>query len=198
MDILTFVAELTKALAWPIVVVVLILAFRAPLVRLFDGLRLRRLKHKDWEAEFEELREIVPKEVVEAGEKSKRSLLNAMQPVEDDLLTYAPAGAVLAAWTRVEDALRAAGALLGLADPLSYGVAQVLTALSKAAVLKDSTRRSIDGLRHLRNLVVHGGAEARESLTPDRAREFTAMANAVVFAIEEDRQDYVARRESYR
>ena len=50
MDILTFVVELTRALAWPIAVLTLVLILRKPIRELIP--LLRRMKYKEIELEF--------------------------------------------------------------------------------------------------------------------------------------------------
>jgi hypothetical protein len=54
MDCRTLVAEIVKALAWPLASIALALLARRPVQGLLDGLRLKKLKRGDWEAEFAE------------------------------------------------------------------------------------------------------------------------------------------------
>lgn len=51
--------------------------------------------------------------------------------------------------------------------------------LRDAGAIEEATFNAIQALQKMRNLVVHGGGEAREGLDPERAREFVTMAEAI-------------------
>lgn len=68
MDVLTFISELIKSLAWPVAIIILVILLRKPIVELIP--LLRRLKYKDLELEFsQEVTEL--KAEVEAAAKEK-------------------------------------------------------------------------------------------------------------------------------
>jgi hypothetical protein len=103
MDWLTFIAEMAKAIAWPIAIVIAATIFRNPLLKLLR--ELKRLKWKGVEFEFE-------KEVLKAkAEFPQVQMPTQTTPrlIEDDyeerllsLLEISPKAAVLEAWLRVE------------------------------------------------------------------------------------------------
>jgi hypothetical protein len=63
MDLLTFIAEMTKALTWPAAGVGVAALARKPVSPLIQGIRLQKLKAAGWEFEFakqeEEVQRIV-------------------------------------------------------------------------------------------------------------------------------------------
>ena len=193
MNLETLVAELVKALAWPVATIVLAVLFRRPLVTLVDGLRLRRLKGKDWEAEFIEVREAV------AG--AKEELPTAKEPARlpapenlDALLRSDPSAAIVAALPLLDRTLITAAEKAGVRADGRFSTTKLAEQLEREGVLKPGTLRSITGLQHLRNLVVHGDPVSRESLSPERAREFVTMVNAIAFAIDQNVSDYLEKK----
>lgn len=175
MSILGFVAELVKALAWPAVAVLTLLLLRRPLVLALE--RLAKLKFGDWSLEFEN-------ESARVAERIGRSNAKALtsNADEDELLKLAeqsPRVAVIEAAIRVETALRR------LASKHSQDVdrwppGQLSRQLSQKGVLDRATVESLQGLFHMRNLVVH--ATERE-VTVQQATEFVTLANAILFVL---------------
>ncbi len=99
MDVLTFISELTKALAQPLAVVTLVFLLRRPIMEVFPS--LRRLKYKEIELEFaqevSELKAEVEAIAEEKGEEAPSitsSLLN--------LVSYSTRAAIMEAWLEVE------------------------------------------------------------------------------------------------
>lgn len=86
MDILTFTAEIVKALAWPVSIIVLLFSARKWLAQLIP--RLLKLKYKDFEAEFSE----VLKRLESHAEKAQ------LPPVDSHPLL--PDGKQVALWDR--------------------------------------------------------------------------------------------------
>ena len=101
MDILTFIAELVKAAAWPITAIVVALLFRSE----FRALLARLKKGKVGVAEFEFQEQVaeLAKEIAEIS--------TAPQPVALDaetvrLATSNPRGLLVSAWFEIEAALK--------------------------------------------------------------------------------------------
>lgn len=67
MDYLTFISEMTKSLSWPIVILVIILNFKADVLRLL--LRISKVKYKDTEIIFYEGVKKLKDEITERGQK---------------------------------------------------------------------------------------------------------------------------------
>jgi hypothetical protein len=70
MDWMTFIVEMTKALAWPVAGVLGIFYFKGEVAKLLP--RLKKLKHKDTELEFAERVEELVKNVAATGEELQR------------------------------------------------------------------------------------------------------------------------------
>jgi hypothetical protein len=203
MDVATFVVELVKALAWPVTLILLAMFFRKQLIGLFEGLRLRRLKGKDFEIEFEEGMKAVRKEIpqkatltAQRAEPESESARFDLSPdsIDDDLIAHAPQGAIVAAWTKLEGTLTSAAEQFGLTDVPPTSVGRILDGLAKKGVLQPTTLQAITTLRHLRNLVVHSTGSAQERISPEKAREFVAMASAVAWTVEGDVRNCLSKK----
>ena len=72
MDVLTFISEIIKALAWPLAVVTLVFLLRRPVIEVFP--LLRRLKYKDIELEFAQEVSQLEAEVRAIAEKKVKKL----------------------------------------------------------------------------------------------------------------------------
>lgn len=180
MDTMTFIAAMTKALAWPVAAVILGLIFRRPLGGLLTGVKLRRIKKGDFLADFEagvqEIRAELP------AEAQGSPLLSTTQISEESerLIDVAPVAAILQAWNEIEGRVEAAAVQAGLAHRV---FPDALRALVEKGMIQHAVRDSIVGLRNMRNLAVHGPSER---LTPRQAREFVTMAEAVMWSMEEN------------
>jgi hypothetical protein len=179
-NILSFIAEMTKALAWPIAITILGLLFRSHLSGLLEGVKLRRLKKGEWLADFETVaQEIradlsiqVPAEETEAA---------ARLPEEtEDLAEIAPAAAVSQVWNQLEERVAAVAARAGITQK---HLPELLRSLVEKGVIQSSVRDSVLGLRNMRNLAVHAPPDR---LTPKQAREFITMAEAIIWILEKN------------
>jgi hypothetical protein len=181
MDAGTLTVEILKAAAWPVATLLLALMFRAPVTNLFLGLRLKRLKRGDWEADFQETSAEVRREV--AALASPVAGAGGQTPLmidASDLSTGAPAvAAVVRAWNHVEalieNTAREAG-VTGSTFP------EKLRDLAEKGFLHPATVDAVNGLRIMRNLAVH----SPEPLAQEKARDFIEMASGVAFAISMD------------
>lgn len=178
MDAGTLTVEILKAAAWPVATLLLALMFRAPVTNLFQGLRLRRLKRGDWEADFQETSAEVRREIAALASPATGTGGPTPLVIDDsDLSTGAPAVAAVArAWNQIEalieNTAREAG-VTGATFP------EKLRALAEKGFLDPSTVDAVNGLRIMRNLAVH----SPEPLAQEKAWEFIEMANGVAFAI---------------
>lgn len=174
-------ASLVQSGVWPVAVVVLVILMRKPLGDALSH-RLRRLKAGPVEAEFD-------REAIEVREELRRipevaAAEPRQEPVSltEELTTLAdvsPRAAVLEAFARIEKRL---GDLLETAK-LPH-TRRSGTALAKLAanheLISTETRDSIEGLSSLRNLAAHS---PRDDIGSDRARDYIAMADAVLYVI---------------
>jgi len=178
MDILTFVAEIVKALAWPLATIVIVTIFRRPLTQLLP--LLRRVKYGDLEAEFERKIEEAKSEAAAVLPEVTRK---ALAPSADEtrliqLSEISPRAAVLEAFTGVELAAISAARKLGMpkAFPrtLTY---RALTFLEESGKVDHQLVTLLRDLRGLRNQAAHA---PEFGLTTDAALQYVQIAEAVI------------------
>jgi hypothetical protein len=175
MGILAFIAEMTKALAWPLVVVGVLFIFRSPLKLLLR--RLSSLRWGSWQAAFEA-------EGARVAEEIGGSNSSALTQLSDngELLALAersPRAAIIQAAIEIEAGLR------GLATDNIQNVenrppGQLIQMLAQRNLIDPKTANSLQGLFVMRNLAVHG---AERDLTAARAKEFVTLANAILYVL---------------
>jgi hypothetical protein len=154
MDTLSFIVEMTKALGWPIAILVVFLVFRRPLLELLT--LVRKVKYKDVEVE------LAKKEISEARE------LTAKQGEQYEVLSFmelehfkqladiSPRAAITEAWSRLETAVYEAGNVAGMeARPSGISFSSVLAALKASGALDTASIRIIEKMRAIRNKAVH-------------------------------------------
>jgi hypothetical protein len=181
-DTQQFIASLVSSLAWPGAIIVLALLFRRQLRQLLSG-PLKRLKAgpSGLELEFDRLISEAQAQVEPAPDVAE---LEAPESAVADLAEVArasPAAAVLDGFARVEQELRER--LRAAGDPRAdnkRGALMLARAALDAKLITPETMEAIRGMAVLRNLAAHGGAA---DLSEDRAREYLALADAVLFAI---------------
>lgn len=181
MNALTFIAEMTKALAWPLGLVVLGLIFKSHLRGLLEGVRLRRVQKGEWLADFEtvarEVRAELPGQDQVLGQ-AKGSEISLIEENER-LLEIAPTTAVSQAWNQLEDRLTSVASSAGIAQKR---LPELLRTLVEKGVIKPSVSDSILGLRNMRNLAVHAPPDR---LSTTQAREFLTMAEAITWTLQQ-------------
>jgi len=151
MDPLTFVAELAKALSWPVAAVAIALIFREQIRALLQ--RIKKGKVGPAEFEFEERVAELRRETAEAQPPST--------PVEvsPSLVSQAlndPRGAIVSAWLQVEEAARDLALSRGLIPPkMAKSAVSLIRAIQKAEIVNLQHLGLFDALRDLRNRAVH-------------------------------------------
>jgi len=174
MDILTFVVEMTKALAWPSSVVLLSLVLRKPLRDLLGN--IRKLKYSELELSFD-------KEVARLENRAERTLPAAQAAgvdleIKNQLLSLAmtsPEAAVLEAWRLLESRL------VVLADTVDLKVApavrvmpMVLGALLyREGKISEAQYSLLRRMRVLRNEASHS---PQGSVDVEQASSFVKLA----------------------
>ena len=170
---MSFISEMTKALAWPIALVVGLI-FKRTINSLLEGVRLRRIGKGEWSADFETAAQEVRAEL--PGHTAHESA-----PVEsgrigeeiERLVDIAPAIAISEVWTRLEEHVRTIATRAGIRQHL---LPEVLRGLAEKGMIRPATVDAILGLRNMRNLAVHASGER---LTRAQAIEFITMADAI-------------------
>ena len=183
MDALTFIASLVQSLAWPCVVLGVLLLVRKELPDILRS--LRKLKFKDVELEFgeaaralaEETRRAVPPATGEAVllGQTQDSIANRL----DAIAEISPRAAILEAWLHVE-ATAANFIRLKTAAPSSStpGPLRLLEGLRRAGILTPPQEAAFEQLRHLRNEAVHAPeAEFTPMAVSNYIQSALAMAN---------------------
>lgn len=182
MSALQFIASLVSSLAWPLAVVVIALVFRAQIRRLMTG-QLRRLRAGPVEMEFDRLLSEVGVELATPTTTAARSGGGESALIDEfaDVATVSPLAAVLDGHAAVEQALHE---LIAQVDPNqarhNVGTARLTsTALAKGLITPE-TAKAVEGITVMRNLAAHGRAN---EVTPERARDYLALVDAVLFTI---------------
>lgn len=182
MDWLTFITKIVDALAWPVVALVLGLAFRRKLLELLP--MLRKFKAGPVEAEFElaAKRALANAEEAKAqtsGEdaaqaqdvSSNRQVISQLREARGD-----PTGAILDGWGKVDGELFRLGLQTGLVvDPLE-NTGKVYSAVMSSEMLPFGTVRLVKELRDLRNQVAH----AQVVPTPEAAQDYLLAVDRAV------------------
>lgn len=156
MDVLSFIAEIVKALAWPVAAVVLITLLRTEIKALLP--LLKKLKAGPVEAEFD-------REVKELKTTAEAQLPAGLQPQtispqRQKLLQLAeinPRSAVIEAWQGVEFVARRflQAQELSLSERDVQSPVALLRGLNRHEVLTRDEVALFNNLRNLRNEAVH-------------------------------------------
>lgn len=184
MDSLTFISELVDALAWPATVLVIVWLLRGPLTQLIP--EVRKLKYRDFEAEFGREVEDLRERMVNAIPPSKTApeKTESFERLEE-LARIAPNAAVLEAWKEVEAAARRLLAAHGL-EVDSTGATPYLRIeqmLQRGEYVEESRVKIFKDLRRLRNKVAHAtGYE----ISHVQAQEYIELALALKESLDEE------------
>lgn len=173
MDWLTFVVEMTKALAWPASIFGVMFFYRRSLPNLVG--RLIGLKVGEFEATFLSEASQVTKQVEKARAgitTSNSDLLDELEP----LAQTSPRAAILESWFRIETEIRNLAQKSGI--NIERSSAPVLARkLKNQDVISEQTISAIRGLSALRNLAVHA---PNPDLSSSKAIEFITLADAIL------------------
>lgn len=152
MDWFTFIAQMTKALAWPLSAVLIVLVFRVQLHNLIA--RVRKGKVGPAEFEFEEDVEAA-RAAVEADPATAPPPTSAA-PAQVELATVDPRAAIISAWLSVEQAAALLAQKRGLlAGVPSRNPSAVIRAIDRAKLLDPPYVALFHDLRAMRNQAAH-------------------------------------------
>lgn len=148
MDILTFIAELVKAAAWPLAAIVIALIFRQQLRALLSRIR----KGKVGPAEFEFEQEV--KELLEQAPPQLPPPQVGTPTVT--LATTNPRAAILEAWLGVESSVHQLAYNSHLPAPSTLrNPSSIIRAIEKSGILPSDDVALFNDLRVLRNQATH-------------------------------------------
>jgi hypothetical protein len=168
MDWLTFVASIIGSLAWPSVVVFLVLLLRHQLRRLI--LRVLSLKWGGVEVSFKEILEEA-REVVEGIREKAPPKLAPPQPQDDALMLLLrtnPSGAVLDAYRLIEQVIDENADKL----PHRRTTTKYMRLLKHKGLLELDSYILFDKLRLVRNAIAHG----HSTISQDEASDYVEQA----------------------
>lgn len=177
MDILLFITELAKALAWPLTLLVLGILFRTEIRALLG--RIRKGKVGPAELEFEAaVRSLESESKALAGPTAATPALTAPQVA---LLSTDPRAAIIGAWLQVEDAVeQLLYARAASVDEVPKNRGALLRALTRQELLTPQHIALLNELRALRNQAVH---EVDFRPAPDSVTAYIKLSNEVLAAI---------------
>jgi len=178
MGVLSFIAEMTKALAWPVAAVVVGLIFRRTISNLLEGVRLRRIGKGEWSADFATAAKEVRAELPSPARQETR--LGEIDAETIRLADASPAAAISEVWGELEQRVRGAAVKAGIQQQL---LPELLRGLTEKQIIRPSTAEGVLGLRNMRNLAVHAPAE---HVTTAQANEFIILAGALMWALEQE------------
>ncbi|MFM4721127.1 hypothetical protein [Aeromonas bivalvium] len=184
MDVLTFISEIIKAVAWPATAIVLVVLLRKPIVELIP--LLRRLKYKELELEFsQEVSEL--KAEVEAIAKEKGEVVPSIAFTSSSLLnlvTFSTRAAIMEAWLEVESAgVAVASSFWGQPPTETFrNMPRLGEYLLQCKVIDEKQLAVFNKLRQLRNKAAH----AQElNLSENDARSYIQLASDLAKHIRE-------------
>ncbi len=189
MDTKQFIASLVSSLAWPATVSFALWLFRKQLAQLLTG-PIRRWKAGPVEVEYDRIVSRVEARIepAEAAGPAAVEVPPAAESVVAELEQYAhtwPSGSVIEAFSRVEyelrERLRAAGT--DESDLRKYGGVMLARRAAADGIITRTTAEAVEGIAVLRNLAAHGGPG---EVTQERALEYLALVDGVLFAISRD------------
>jgi hypothetical protein len=178
MDALTFVAEIVKALAWPVTTLAIVAILRRPLAQLIP--LLQRFKYKDFEFEFGRKIAEAKAEVALAlpDTATAKALPSAQESRLVQLAEISPRAAVLEAFTSVEIAAISAAHRLGMAKGFPQTLTfRALQFLEEGGRMDPALVTLLRDLRALRNQAAHAPEFA---LTTDAAIQYVQLSQTAI------------------
>ena len=183
-----FVASLVHSLAWPAAAISVVIVLRKP-IGVVLGQGVRRVKAGPVEVEFDQLQAEVREELARSPEladaqfpaPANRAAAPASS-LREELSTLAelsPASAVMEASRQIEYRLTEMLDDSGEPSPRRLGTRALARLARERGLISDETLAAIEGMSVLRNLVAH----SRDDIGADRALDYLALADAVLYAL---------------
>jgi len=184
MDVLTFLSELIKSLAWPVTTIILVFLLRKPIVEFIP--LLKRLKYKELELEFSqevsELKAEVEAVAKEKGEEPPLVSVRSEQLLE--LVSFSTRAAIMEAWSEVESAsVTIASSFWGESPSCTFrNMPKLGEYLLQCKVIDQKQLSVFNKLRQLRNKVAHA---QDMDLSEKDARSYVQLASDLAKHIRE-------------
>ncbi len=175
MDSLTFIAEITKSLAWPIVMTIGLFLFRPEIKHLL--LRLRRGKIGATELEFEKEVEVLTEKNLEGKQPSR------ITEREKAIAAADPNGAVIKTWLEIEHSARKAFHKFGIAytGTPHTPFLSCLKKLENDGIISFEESMLVRELQILRNRAVH---ERGFSPSVESVEQYIELSKIVIAKLE--------------
>jgi hypothetical protein len=185
-SVLQFIASLVRSLSWPAAVVGLAVVFRRPVAAALSR-PLKRAKGgpTGFELEWQFTGAVTREEVERLGVEAPREsvAIDERQREREQLARVNPDAVVLRGYQDVERELRSLTVKVDPEAAHRFGAHGVAAIARKHGLISDATVKAVEGISVMRNLAAHGG---EDQLTPERAMEYAALADAVLFAIRQE------------
>jgi hypothetical protein len=187
MGALQFISSVIDSLAWPVAVLIAAWLLRQPLTNLAAG-RVRRfhagpsgLEIEFWDEQASKTRSELPR-FTSSGDSYDETppLASALK----DLAQASPETAVEEAHSRVQATLQLVLIEAGSPAPKGLDTHALVNLAVDKGLIDDQTRRSVEGLIVLWQIARSSMGE----LTADRATEYLALADAVIYSIKSSRR----------
>lgn len=192
MNRLEFISSIVNTLAWPIIILIIILTLKKPISQLL--LSLSKFKYNNLEMDFgKELSKLEKTLEMKNAHKEysdeSKNTEGAKKENESEILSIAethPSAAIIVAWTMVEkEIVKTINRLAISPDYPSYN-----SALKNINTLKDNeyidtaTYELLNEFRHLRNKVSHAHSDG-EQITYLEAVKYYELANKIIMILKE-------------
>lgn len=179
MDILTFITEIIKALAWPTAMIVLISLLKKPIIELVP--LMKKLKYKELELEFSQ-------EVMALKEKATETPILEVTKTKDlslatskalELVPFSTRAAIMEAWVELETAAVEVASSLYSQSPTEAirNIPKLAEYLHQVKIIDDKQLDIFQRLRQLRNKAAH--AEELH-LSEEDAKAYIIMASDLI------------------
>jgi hypothetical protein len=179
---LAFIASLVRSLAWPAAVAMVVFVLRRP-IGIALGRGVRRLRAGPVEVEFDQELAEVREELRRNPELASSEVPELSAGLRDELARLAevsPRSAVLEAFARIEARLTELLDSQGMAPSQRVRAVTMARVAHSQGLISDETLAAVEGLSVLRNLAAHSPTD---DIGADRARDYLAMADAVMYAM---------------
>ncbi len=189
MDWKQFVAQILASVSWPLLVITILLIFKAEFTKVIQ--RLGHLKYKDFELEFNKVKqraEELHKDLPKDQPAPKSPVFISLEDQIFDAVDSAPSAAILLAWSSLETAMASTVARLAISpeSPSYRSPLHNIEMLSKYGSLPQHYANLLQEMRMLRNNVAHE-RDAMLSVTRDQALAYANAANDIIQLLEQPR-----------
>ena len=179
MDTLTFIVEMTKAIAWPASIIFIILLLRKPIIELLPF--LEELKYKDFALKFH--KEVAKAKDTISFESSQIKELPKFEEEEASLLKIAeasPRAAIMESWTSLQNTLLKISFDAGQIDNIENYREHSRTGHAMLGInaFTKSDFKIYHNLRELRNKATHMPDFV---ISTQDAKDFVSLATQLAF-----------------